>query len=91
MWTSSTLDILSYYNFISKEVLILKVSDKMKQNILSYKDEIKTISSFVDAVRETVGQYLGYNDTRGHLNMIREIAQNAFDEMVKVDSPCHEI
>lgn len=69
----------------------MKVSDKMKQNILSYKDEIKTISSFIDAVRETVGQYLGYNDTRGHLNMIREIAQNAFDEMVKVDSPCHEI
>ena len=69
----------------------MKVSDKMKQNILSYKDEIKTISSFVDAVRKTVGQYLGYNDNRGHINMIREIAQNAFDEMVKVDSPCHEI
>ncbi len=69
----------------------MTVSDKMKKNIDSYGDEIQTISSFVDAVRKTVGQYLGYNDTRGHINMIREITQNAYDEMIKEDSPCHEI
>lgn len=69
----------------------MNVSDKMKKNIDSYGDEIQTISSFVDAVRKTVGQYLGYQDTRGHINMIREITQNAYDEMVKEDSPCHEI
>ena len=69
----------------------MKLSDDMKQNISGYKNEIKTIHSFVDAVRKTVGQYLGYNDTRGHINMIREIGQNAFDEMIKIDSPCHEI
>lgn len=69
----------------------MKLSEDMKQQIENYGEEIKTIHSFVDAVRKTVGQYLGYNDTRGHINMIREIEQNAFDEMVKVDSPCHEI
>ena len=61
------------------------------EQILSYGQQIKTISSFVDAVRKTVGQYLGYNDTRGHINMIREILQNVFDEMEKKDSPCNSI
>ena len=59
--------------------------------ILDYANQIKTISSFVDAVRKTVGQYLGYNDTRGHINMIREITQNGFDEMEKKDSPCDSL
>lgn len=59
--------------------------------ILDYANQIKTISSFVDAVRKTVGQYLGYNDTRGHINMIREIIQNGFDEMEKKDSPCDSL
>ena len=65
--------------------------DKFQQNIMNYGEEIKSIESFVDAVRKTVGQYLGYNDTRGHINMIREILQNSLDEMIKEASPCHEI
>lgn len=67
------------------------INNKYKDNILNYGDEIKTIQDFVKAVRRTVGQYLGYNDTRGHINMIREIYQNSLDEMVKSMSPCHEI
>ena len=59
----------------------MKLSSEMKKNISSYGSEIKTIHSFVDAVRKTVGQYLGYNDTRGHINMQREIYQNAIDEI----------
>ena len=47
----------------------MKLSNEMKKNISSYGSEIKTIHSFVDAVRKTVGQYLGYNDNCGHLNM----------------------
>lgn len=63
----------------------------MQENILNYGDSIQTIDNFVDAVRKTVGQYLGYIDTRGHINMIREIYQNSIDEMIKSNSPCHEI
>ena len=69
----------------------MKLSNEMKKNISSYGSEIKTIHSFVDAVRKTVGQYLGYNDTRGHLNMQREIYQNAIDEIVKADSPANTV
>ena len=68
-----------------------KLDKQMQANILNYGDEIKTISSFVDAVRKTVGQYLGYTGNKGHLNMVRELYQNALDEMLKEDSPCHEI
>lgn len=64
---------------------------EFEKNILNYADEITTIESFVDAVRKTVGQYLGYVDTRGHINMIREIIQNSYDEMIKVASPCHDV
>ena len=64
---------------------------KMQANILNYKDQIKTIESFVDAVRKTVGQYLGSIGNIGYLNMAREIYQNSLDEMQKEDSPCHEI
>ena len=68
-----------------------KYSKEMQENILGYKEEIETISQFVDAVRETVGQYLGSRGNKGHINMIREVYQNALDEMQKHDSPCHEI
>ena len=68
-----------------------KLNKDMQSKILNYKDEIKTIASFVEAVRKTVGQYLGSRGNKGHLNMIRELGQNSFDEMEKVDSPCNEI
>ena len=77
--------------FISRLELKQLPKKDYSEQILSYGQQIKTISSFVDAVRKTVGQYLGYNDTRGHINMIREILQNSFDEMEKKDSPCNSI
>jgi DNA gyrase subunit B len=65
------------------------MDEQMKKNILEYHKQIKTISSFVEAVRKTVGQYLGYTGNRGFLNMFREIFQNGLDEMMKEDSPCN--
>ena len=59
------------------------MNEKMKQNILNYSNEIKTIENFVDAVRKTVGQYLGYVGNKGYMNMFREIFQNSIDELMK--------
>ena len=63
----------------------------MEENIRNYHNEIKTISSFVEAVRKTVGQYLGYTGNKGFVNMIREIFQNSIDELMKDASPCNHI
>ena len=63
----------------------------MVDNIKHYSEQIKTMESYTDAVRETVGQYLGYKGNKGFINMIREIFQNSVDELMKDTSPCDEI
>lgn len=63
----------------------------MVDNIKNYSKQIKTMASYTDAVRETVGQYLGYKGNKGFINMIREIFQNSVDELMKDTSPCDEI
>lgn len=68
------------------------MTDKqMIENIKKYSTEIVTITDFVEAVRKTVGQYLGYTGNRGFINMIREIFQNSVDELMKDASPCSYI
>ena len=63
----------------------------MEDNIRNYSEQIKTMETYTDAVRETVGQYLGYKGNKGFINMIREIFQNSVDELMKDTSPCNEI
>lgn len=69
----------------------VKIDEQMKLNILNYANQIETIEQFVDAVRETVGQYLGYTGNKGFINMVREILQNGIDEIMKSDSPATKV
>lgn len=62
-----------------------------KKNVAAYGKEIKTLSSFTEAVRKTPGQYIGYVGNKGFINMIREVLQNSMDELEKDKSPCTEI
>lgn len=55
--------------------------------INNYNSEIQTIEDFVDMVRKRPGMYLGPIGNGGLLNMIREILQNALDQVVRPDSP----
>lgn len=64
---------------------------KQIEEIKNYGKQIKTMGSYQEAVRHTVGQYLGYTGNRGFLNMFREIFQNSADELMKDSSPCDEI
>lgn len=64
---------------------------KQIEEIKNYGKQIKTMGSYQEAVRHTVGQYLGYTGNRGFLNMFREIFQNSADELIKDSSPCDEI
>lgn len=67
------------------------MDQQMKENIEKYSGEIETIENFMEAVRQTVGQYLGYIGNKGFINMVREILQNAIDELMKDASPCNHI
>ena len=54
-------------------------------------DNIKTIKLFVDSVRKNPGQYLSSIGNEGMINCIREIFQNATDELNRKVSPCDEV
>lgn len=60
-------------------------------NIKNYAKQIKTLETFVEAVRMRPGMYIGSIGNKGFLNMIREIFQNALDELMKPTSPCDKI
>ena len=68
-----------------------QMSDEMIHNIESYANEIVTIEDFVSVVRQNPGYHLGAKGNKGYKNMCREIAQNGFDELDKVASPCTEL
>ena len=67
------------------------LSQEMIDNIQAYSNKIETIEDYVAAVRQTIGYHIGSAGTKGHIALIREIAQNGFDEAIKVDSPCNYV
>lgn len=66
----------------------VKLTQEQIQNIENYANEIKTLKDFVEAVRLRPGMYIGYLGDKGFINMIREIFQNAYDELNRDSSPC---
>lgn len=67
------------------------LNDEMMKNIDSYANEIRSLKDFIEAVRVRPGMYIGPIGDLGFLNMIREIAQNAIDQLVSSKSPCDHI
>lgn len=63
----------------------------MEENIRNYNDEIKSLKSFVEAVRKLPGMYIGRIGNKGFMNLTREIFQNSVDELMKKSSPCDRI
>lgn len=59
--------------------------------IKNYSKEIQTIELFVDAVRQNPGEYLSSIGNEGWMNAVREIIQNATDEMCRDQSPCDTV
>lgn len=67
------------------------LSQEMIDNIMNYGNEIQTLETFVQQVRQNPGYHLGAIGNRGLINMIREVAQNSLDELDKESSPCTEV
>lgn len=62
-----------------------------EESIRSYGDKIEHIETFVAAVRKLPGMYIGALGNTGWKSCIREIFQNAIDEMIRDESPCHYV
>lgn len=62
-----------------------------EENIKNYGNKIEHIESFVDAVRRFPGMYIGSKGNTGWKACIREIFQNAIDEVIRKESPCHYV
>lgn len=67
------------------------ISKEMIDNIKNYGNQITTLEDFVTSVRLTPGMYIGGIGDPGFINMIREIVQNANDELNKKESPCDTV
>lgn len=62
-----------------------------EESIRHYGEKIEHIESFVDAVRRFPGMYIGAKGNVGWKACIREIFQNAIDEIIRKESPCHYV
>lgn len=66
----------------------INFTEEQIYNIKNYGNEIQTLKDFVEAVRKRPGMYIGYLGDKGYINMVREIFQNAYDELNRDSSPC---
>ena len=67
------------------------LTQEQLEHIKNYASEIKTIESFITGVRTLPGFYIGATGNIGWKACVREIVQNAIDESLRPNSPCHYI
>lgn len=65
--------------------------NEFEESIKNYGSKIEHIDSFVDAIRRFPGMYIGSRGNTGWKACIREIFQNAVDEAIRKESPCHYV
>ena len=68
-----------------------QLTQEQVDHIKNYASEIKTIESFITGVRTLPGFYIGATGNIGWKACVREIIQNAVDESLRPNSPCHYI
>lgn len=59
------------------------MKQKEKDEILNYESKFKELKNLKEIVRKLPGMYIGAQGNKGVLNMIREVFQNSFDEVMK--------
>ena len=69
-----------------KALEVTTLSKEQLDSINNYSSQIVSLKDFVAAVRKRPGMYIGYKGNFGFIRMIREVLQNAIDEMVRKDS-----
>lgn len=69
----------------------VNINENYEESIKNYGNKIEHIDSFVEAIRRFPGMYIGSRGREGWRACIREIFQNAVDEAIRVESPCHYV
>ena len=69
----------------------VKLSEEMEANIKNYASQIKTLESFIEAVRLRPGMYVSGIGNKGFMHLIKEVFQNSIDELQRDYSPCDHI
>lgn len=69
----------------------VEINTDAQKAIDNYSSRIVTMKDFVSSVRQATGMYIGFVDERGYLNMIREIFQNAIDQLLEKNTPCNTV
>ena len=59
--------------------------------INNYENDIKTLSDWVQFTRKRAGVEVGGVGARGYISMIREVFQNAIDQVMLKSSPANWI
>ena len=75
----------------STEVQNNSINKEYEENIKNYGNKIEHIDDFVTACRRFPGMYIGSIRNTGWKAAIREIFQNAVDEEIRKESPCHYV
>ena len=68
-----------------------EIQNNFEESIRNYGDKIEHIDTFAEAVRRLPGMYIGSKGNVGWKACIREIFQNAVDEMIRDESPCRYV
>lgn len=76
---------------MKKDLVATNLTKEQIDNIKNYDKKIKTLETFAESVRKNPGQYLSDIGNEGFMNCIREILQNATDEMERTISPCNKV
>lgn len=74
---------------MSTKKTIPETLNDFEESIKNYGNKIEHIESFTEAVRRFPGMYIGAKGNVGWKACIREIFQNAVDEAIRKESPCH--
>lgn len=67
------------------------LTEEQKAAVENYGNTIKEMKSDVEAIQKLPGMYIGSIGTTGAYTMLREIFQNADDQLNDVSSPCDRV
>ena len=71
--------------------MAVKLTEEQKRAIDNYGDQIISMKNDVEAIRQTVGMYIGAKGNHGYLTLVRELYDNAIDQMLDKNFPCNHI
>lgn len=71
--------------------MAVKLTEEQKQAIHDYGKEIYSAKNDMEAIRLTIGFMIGSKGNHGYLTLVREIYDNAIDQMLDKVYPCTHI